>query len=314
MALLIVFARMVEWAETWQAIRRASMTLLLAAAVVNLLSLGTRAARWWVFLRPIGVRSYWSALRGAIAGSGLNNLIPMSAGEAARAMLVAQRSGVSRSRVVATVALDRLVEIASYVSLLVAVPLVTVLPGPIMRWGASAKMVLVSLLALVVVLAWIAVQRRRRGAPVVELGQSRIRAAISRFTSSLTELPTPGRLTMAFGISMLSWIGQLAVYHLTARAAGVAVPVLASVAAMVAVNVAFLVQLTPGNVGIFQVIYAMTMAAFGVGRDVSVAVALLIQALQIIPVTALALVIAPRMALRRDDRRDLAAASRGFGD
>lgn len=297
--LLVVFARSVAWGATWDAIRRASPPLLLAAAAANLLSLGARAARWWVFLRAAGVHSFGTALRGAVAGSGLNNLIPMSGGEAARAMLVAQRERVPKSRVMATVALDRFVDVASYVLLLVVVPLVTVLPGPLLRWGGRAEIVLMVMLAAGGVLAWMAVRRRGRGVVPAPPSASRVRAAVSRFTSSLAELPTPGRLVAALALSMLSWAGQLAAYHLTARAAGLDIPVVASMAAMLAVNLAFVVQLTPGNVGIFQVIYALTVALFGVPRDLGVAASLLIQALQIIPVTALALAVAPGLALGR---------------
>ena len=45
--------------------------------------------------------------------------------------------------------------------------------------------------------------------------------------------------------------------------------------------------MSPGNVGIFQLAYAATAVAFGLDKDQAIAVALLIQAQQIIPVTVL---------------------------
>jgi uncharacterized membrane protein YbhN (UPF0104 family) len=68
---------------------------------------------------------------------------------------------------------------------------------------------------------------------------------------------------------------------------------------MLAVNLSFLFPLTPGNVGVFQAVYALTMAAYGVPSDAAVATALLLQALQILPMTALALLLAPDLLLRR---------------
>ena len=68
---------------------------------------------------------------------------------------------------------------------------------------------------------------------------------------------------------------------------------------MLAVNVAFLFPVTPGNVGVFQVIYALVMSAFALPRGPAIAVALMIQAIQVLPVTALALVLAPGAVTRQ---------------
>ena len=56
---------------------------------------------------------------------------------------------------------------------------------------------------------------------------------------------------------------------------------------MLAIGVSFLIRATPGNVGIFQVIYAVTVAPFSIDRPVAVAAALLIQAVQIVPTVLL---------------------------
>jgi uncharacterized protein (TIRG00374 family) len=125
-----------------------------------------------------------------------------------------------------------------------------------------------------------------------------VRAYLGRFAAAMTGLPTPRRLVPALALSLLSWAGQALVYHLTARAVGLPAGFVASVAAMLAVNLAFLVQVTPGNVGIFQLIYALVMAAYGVSHHAAVGAAVVIQALQILPVTALALLLAPELALR----------------
>jgi hypothetical protein len=49
-------------------------------------------------------------------------------------------------------------------------------------------------------------------------------------------------------------------------------------------------------------VYALTMAAYGVPSDAAIATALLLQALQIVPMTALALALAPDLAFRGSPR------------
>ena len=68
---------------------------------------------------------------------------------------------------------------------------------------------------------------------------------------------------------------------------------------MLAVNLGFALRATPGNVGVFQVLYALTAAAFGMDKDQAIAVAFLIQAQQIIPVTLLGVALAPEFIFKR---------------
>jgi len=60
------------------------------------------------------------------------------------------------------------------------------------------------------------------------------------------------------------------------------VPVAATVAALVLVNLGGVIRSTPGNVGVFQLMYALGVASFGVGRTEAIAVAILIQAIQLL--------------------------------
>lgn len=303
--LLARFARSVDWRETWQALRGASVPLLLVATAANLASLAVRGGRWALFLRGAGVRNLPLALRGAIVGSGLNNVLPASGGEAARVLMIARHGGVARSRVAASVVLDRGVDAVTFLALLALAPHVVPLPGLLQRWGRTAGIVLAVLLVVLVPLLVRASQHRRldiaapealpEGAPFL----ARVRATLASFTRGLAEIAGARRLAPAFVISLVSWALQLATYHFIARAAGLPASPVASGAAMLAVNVAFLFPVTPGNVGVFQVIYALVMSAFGLPQGRSVAVALMIQAIQVLPVTALAFALAPQWAKRQ---------------
>jgi uncharacterized membrane protein YbhN (UPF0104 family) len=88
-------------------------------------------------------------------------------------------------------------------------------------------------------------------------------------------------------------------YSLTARAAHFNIPLVGTVAAILAVNLGFAVRATPGNVGVFQAAYALTAAAFGMDRDQAIAVAFLIQTQQILPITLLGVLMAPEFIFKR---------------
>ena len=58
-------------------------------------------------------------------------------------------------------------------------------------------------------------------------------------------------------------------------------------------NVSLIVRATPGNVGFFQFAYALMTKPFGVPEESAIAISLLIQTIQIIPVTILGILLAP---------------------
>ena len=116
---LVLFARKVNWSTTWEKITEANLTILLAAAVVNLLSLALKGVRWWIFLRPAGVPSLWLAIRATFAGAGLNNILVANGGEAARVVFVARAAHVQSAKILASLALERMFELIGYIVMFV---------------------------------------------------------------------------------------------------------------------------------------------------------------------------------------------------
>src|SRR5437764_8044446 len=151
-AMLVIFATRVNWHSTWAAIRESSISILLAAALVNLLSLALKGVRWWIFLRPIGVTSLWLAMRATFAGAGLNNVLVANGGEAARVIFVARSAHVPSERVLATLALERLFELVGYIVLLALAATFLSLPHSLERMRPIAIGALVVVVALLVYL------------------------------------------------------------------------------------------------------------------------------------------------------------------
>lgn len=296
--MLVLFARTVDWTQTWAAIRTAAPDVLIAAAVVNLLSLAVKGIRWWLFLRPVGATSLWLAMRATFAGAGLNNVLVANSGEAARVIFVARSAHVSSARVLATLALERLFELVGYVVMLVGSLSFLALPPEVARTRPFAIAALVVLLALMVYLV-----RRPPIAAAVDHDQGslwgRVRTYFSHFVHAISGLSTTSRFVAALGLSVLAWALQVATYHLTARAAHFDISVVGTVAALIAVNLGFAIRATPGNLGVFQLLYALSAEAFGLDKDRAIAVALLIQTQQILPVTLIGVGLAPQFIFRR---------------
>lgn len=304
--LLILFARTVNWSLAWDAIVHASMPLLLAAVVANLLTLVARAVRWWLLLREVGSPSLGLSMKATFAGAGLNNVLVANGGDAARIVFVTRASGVPASRVIATAALDRLFDPIGFLAFLAIGAVAFDLPPDLarLRWPAVGAVVLVGIL-----LVWLARSARtvapehspeRREEP--RGWRARARAWLVEFGSSMRELASGPRLIWILLLTVVAWLTQLATFAFAASAAHVPLSLPGNLATLLAVNVSLVIRATPGNVGFFQFAYALAASAFGISKADAIAVSVLIQALQIIPVTILGVALAPEFIFRRNTK------------
>jgi len=259
--------------------------------------------RWWVFLRPVGAHSLGLALRATFAGAGLNNILVANGGEAARVVFVARSAHVPSERVLATLALERLFELVGYAVLLALAALF--LEHPPMLRGAR-PLALLALVGMGVLMTYLVRHPKAPLSAPEETGAGtrfgRARAYLARFAGTIAQVSTVPRFGAALLLSVVGWALQVATYHLTARAAGFPIPLVGTLAALLAVNLGFALRATPGNVGLFQFLYAATAAGFGLDKEAAIAVAFLIQTQQILPVTALGVALAPEFIFRRRKR------------
>jgi uncharacterized protein (TIRG00374 family) len=302
-AMLVLFATKVNWHVIWAGMKSASLPMLLAASLVNIASIVVKGIRWWIFLRPIGVTSPWLALRATFAGAGLNNVLVANGGEAARVVFVSRSAHVPSARVVATLALERLFELVGYVVMLALAATFLDLPPSIERVKPFAIAALVLMLALLV---WLV--RRPDAGEMVEgaaaVGwKNRLRAQWAHFAHTIATVSSGPRFLAALLLSVAAWALQVATYQMTARAAHFPMTTVATIAALLLVNLGFLFRFTPGNVGLFQAAYAAAAVAFGLDKEQAIAVAFLIQAQQILPVTAMGVALAPEFIFKQKKRR-----------
>src|SRR4051812_23803307 len=300
---LILFARTIDWHAAWNSMRHASMPLLAAAIGVNFLSVLVKGVRWWLFLRPIGIPSLWLAIRASVAGAGLNNVLVASGGDAARVVFVSRVAGVPSSTVLASMALERLFDPIGFVILLVFGVLVFELPPQFERWKVPAEILLVVIVALLVFFVYATRRMKpehvpeRRAKPRTFMGK--FRAYFVSFGQTAGRLATGPRFLGAIVLSLGSWACQLWTFDLAASAAHVPMPLAGSLACLLGINVGLIIRATPGNVGFFQFVYALMAEQFGVARNDAIAVSLLIQTLQILPLTLLGIVLAPEFIFKR---------------
>ena len=303
---IVLYGRTIDWTAAWSAIRSASWPILLVATLVNFITLGAKAVTWWIFLRAVGVPSLSLAVKATVAGAGLNNILVANSGEAAKVVFVTRASGAPSAAVLAALALERLFDLIGYIALMASAAYFLPMPHEVARWRFAAVGVLLGMIVLFGVLL-----RRSPGIVAATVYPStlvgRVRTYLDKFMVSVRSILTLQRICLAMLLSLVNWAAQIATYHLVAVAAHFPISIVGSVTTLITANVGFVVRATPGNVGLFQVVYGVTAEALGLDKAQAVAVALLLQLIQNLPVTLLAIAIAPDLLLHWRDKRGTAA-------
>ena len=311
LVLIAIFARKVDWGRAWEAIVHADPLLLGVAALANLASLVVKGVRWSLFLNAAGISGVAYAVRATFAGAALNNVVVANGGDAARVAAVARQSGVSSAAVLATLAVDKLCDLVAYAVLFVAAAFLLPLPPELARWRTPGLLVLAGIVVIVAFLVWRTpdpASSSTRAAHAAEhvTPLQRARAYWHRLAATTAHIATVPRLAIAMTLAFVAWAGQWATFHYAAHAASFPTTPADSLLALLAVNASFLVRLTPGNVGVFQLLYALAATSTGLDKNSAVAVAFLISIIQYVPITSIGLLLA--RSLTGGSRTYIAAA------
>jgi uncharacterized membrane protein YbhN (UPF0104 family) len=215
---------------------------------------------------------------------------------------MARRGNVSSAAVLATLAVDRFCDLVTYAAIFAGAALAVPLPPELARWRIPGFATLGALGATAVALVWRGSPRESvADRPDDEGGGMLARAGQywRHLVATSATIATGPRMVAAIGLSFAAWAGQWALFHYAAHATAFPMSATESLIALLVVNASFLVRLTPGNVGVFQLLYTLAATASGLEKNSAVAVAFLIQLIQYVPVTAIGLLFTPSLVKSR---------------
>lgn len=290
----LLVARAVNWRTVGTVLLSANWKLVALAGLATVATTVIKGIRWWLFLRHSAKISLGQSIRFTLAGIGVNSIVLANAGEVARVGLAAKAGKAPVSKVLGTLASDKIVEIFAFFTMAFVAALVQPPENiPHTKLIAGAALVLVPL--LVIVVWWLSA-----GSIAKEAKPSGWRRYVMKLRNFFVHFLAEARKRLqgpdafyAFILSLISWPAQIATYALGAAAVGVKLPLVGTVAAVVAVNLGGIARATPGNVGVFQVMYALAVAPFGVDRPDALAAAVLIQAIQVASAVVAGLLASP---------------------
>ncbi len=285
------------------AFREANYALIALSLPVYFAGLWMRTIRWQYLLRPVRKVSALRLYPVVIIGLMANNLIPARAGEIARAYVLGQRERVSKTTALGTIAVDRLFDGVTLIPMMLIVAAFAgneasfdvPLLGNLNFEQLGLVMGVLFGIALAV-LFWLALSSGGRSllhgviARVVPASlQPRTEKLLDSFFEGLQALRNPVDLSIAWVMSLVSWMLEATMYYIIARAFGIDEPYYVFLLLTAAANLAIAVIASQGGVGPFELVVSATVVAFGADESAASAYALGLHAILLFPIIALGL-------------------------
>jgi len=293
LAFLYLAFRRVDPKEFRAAILQANWPLIALACTSCALGLVTRVTRWWWMLRQtqpaVSWRRCFTPFMGCLA---LNNLLPFRAGDVVRVVAFRERLGVSSSTLLATLAVERVLDAGALLALFASfLPYLSrnVLPpaGRTVLVVLAAATILCGLLALFAlrplrrVVAWLQSTTFIHSKPLaVKVG-----AYADGVLESMQSVVGARSLVALLLCSAGVWLFEGGIFFFVAQALGIEAPAVAAWIAMTLASLSTLIPSSPGYVGPYHYFAILGMTTFGVSQPQAAAFAVLSHAILYLMIT-----------------------------
>jgi uncharacterized protein (TIRG00374 family) len=273
---LFIVAHSVDVAAAWDTLKTADPRWIAALLVFVVLDVLLRAVRWRVLLSPLAAVPYSTTLASLLVGYLANNVLPARLGEVVRSHDLGTRTGLSRSMILGTIVIERVVDTMVVVSIAAIAILVLSVRGIV----ASAVLVGFALTALLVVGVGVGIYAHRLpGADRLRRFLARwprVREVLVRLRDGLSVASNLRAMVIAVVLSLGSWTCTVLAFAAAAQAVGVE-PTIGQAALLAAgTNLATAIPAGPGYVGTFELAVVTIAASVGIDREQALAFGILV--------------------------------------
>jgi uncharacterized protein (TIRG00374 family) len=283
LAALVWLLATTDWSETWQALTSADYRLVLAALVVNLITIPIRSARWGLMFPKDSRPAFGRLTMSMLIGQAVNVFVPARLGDLVRATLIdTEHTAFVLGTQVFRIALD----LAMLAALVVVLLFQAGLPS---WWRGPGEAILVTTALALIVLSLMVAGRRHLTRLLNwmgsrwPLGRSRRFLDIgAQFVRSADAFGRPSLVFALLAITVLIWVLYATVNYILLGAVGAPYSWLAAVFLLAVLQLGVAVPSSPGRVGVYHYLAVQSLAIFGVDQATAVSYAILLHFISII--------------------------------
>ncbi|MGH3110459.1 MAG: lysylphosphatidylglycerol synthase transmembrane domain-containing protein [Gaiellaceae bacterium] len=283
LALVVFWWQGPDWGAVWNAFRFVVWSWIVLALLLNVASTLFRALSWSLTIGQALPPKHHPRLIHVLSAFGVglfaNAVVPGRLGELARVATLRRHltdaPPGTTAALVGTVFAHRLFDLVPATILVVWVLFTAEVP----HWAVVGLWITVLGGATLFTVAWLSARRGHR--PVMREGVGQIRHLLGMARQGLSVLKAPAPLAGAIVLQCAGWFLQLMAVFATMQAFGIDAGLPAAGLVLVLMNVATILPLWPGNVGLVQAAVAVPLRNYGVPYATGFAFGLALQALEI---------------------------------
>lgn len=290
--------RKVEFAALGLALSSARLIWLIPMVAIVYLDLFVRAVRWRVLLERTRVlpAPVWDLVKLEAIGLAVNNIVLLRLGELARAGLAARRLGIPAAAALASVAVERALDVAALLTIFVLASRLApgIVPVHVVR---AAMLLLAAAIGALIVLA--AAERSLAPDGLIEKRLRRwprVHSFVEQLSLGAAVLRSPTAAAKAAVLSLTLWSVDAALYWAGAYALnlGEVMDYPRAILTLSWVGAISIIPAAPGGIGTFEAAVASIMHTFGAAPEISLAYALMTHMIMYLLVTVTGLVFLSR--------------------
>jgi hypothetical protein len=284
----------VDYGSVWATLAETNGWWLGLAVLSVIVNTCGKAIRWKVLMGETGQRVHFlQALRLILIAQMLNNVIPIRVGDLSRAYLAGEL-GVSKSFVLGTVALEKVLDMVLYVALF----LLLLLSMPVPEWVSKPAYVLIitacASLGVTIFLLWNRLHLVRVLEYLFRLLPNRIASTPSRMVAmifeSLSVLRNQRHNFWLLVWSLVVWGTATLTNYLILQALTMQLPAVSALFVLIVLMAGITLPSVPGRIGLFEYLCVLSLAVFAVDQTRALSYGVLLHAVVFVPPTVAGIV------------------------
>ncbi len=281
--LLYLCFRDIEWERAWFELKQARPAWLMMAIIFNLSIFVFWACQWIVFL-PRNYKVHFSRMIQVNALMSMaTNSVPFLGGHALGVILLSKREKVGSAVALSILALDQLAEGLAKISVLLLIALFT----PIPLWLKQGIIVLVSGVVLLLCILLVMAHRHSTLAshsPEEPHGRlESIKQFIIRWAHHLEAMRDAKKFFTGYVLALAMKAGEGLAIWAVQKSLGLDLPAGHVLLVLATVNLATMIPMAPGNLGVYEAAVFFVYQFLGVSAEVALGLALFQHLLFLLP-------------------------------
>ncbi|MFH1434611.1 MAG: lysylphosphatidylglycerol synthase transmembrane domain-containing protein [Pseudomonadota bacterium] len=264
-----------------QELKKVRLAPVIGACLLNVLVMTSKGIRWYYVSASESSLSIWQSIRLTILSFFVNSFIPARGGDVLKGIAAARENRTSKATSLASVGLDKLMDVLTVFFLALAFPFLPQLP-PWLKKGTLATVIFALSLAIIVLIVVVAGRKRDKAE-----SNSKFRRFFEKISAGFGSAVQPKILLLAIALSLASYALQIAMVLLCTRSAGISLSIPEAACALLALNIVVGIPLTPLNMGTLHLAFVAVLVFFGYQKEPAMTAAIALHLAYTLPLFAI---------------------------